>query len=126
MSDKHDRDPVPDTPSAEFPALPLTSQVPLIRRTNREKTVAMLKETTRIGVPIIIIVTLCCTVIAALYGGIMVKFGEISVRLDSINKENSDRNERMIRIEMQREFDAKMGEQMNAKLQVLIDTRRTK
>ncbi len=126
MSDKHNREPVPETPSAEFPTLPLTSEIPLIRRTAKEKTVAMLKETTRIGIPIAVIVAASCTVIGLLYTNIMVKFGEVTAQLVQVNKESSERNERVIRLEMQREFDVKLQEQMNTKLNLLIDTRKAK
>ncbi len=119
-------EPTQENGTADFPALPLTKMVPLIPRTAKEKTVAMLKETTRIGIPIAVIVAACCTVGGLLYTNIMVKFSEITAQLVQVNKESSERNERVIRLEMQREFDAKMSEQMNAKLNFIIDTQRAK
>ncbi len=96
------------------PPLPATQDIALERKSKKDRTVAMLKESTRIGVPIIVIAACCCSVIGLLYGNLMVKFGEVNTRIDEVRAEfrestkgNQERDARLMRVELEAVYDRK-------------------
>ncbi len=109
--------PEDDNASAPFPTIPSTADIkPLTRKAMKQKTRReQLVETTRIGIPIVVIASLVFGSVGLLYTNIMSSIAALSEKMESLRKDQSDKSERLIRVELQQAYFQKSLDDMAAK-----------
>ncbi len=114
--------------SGPFPTIPPTAELrPLTRKQMKPKEKTrreQLVETTRIGIPIAVIMVILCSAVGFLYTNIMTELRSMNDKIEKVNVDGADKNSRIMKIEWEQAYIQKSLDDMTAKLQGMTAPKR--
>ena len=118
-----------DTNSGQFDVLtdlPKTAEIkPVTRKMQKPRTTKeMITETTKIGLPIFLVVGSLFTFTGLLFTVAMNKITEVGAAVESMRKVSSDDHDKLIRVETMQAVNANAAALLELKVQALIDKKR--